>query len=273
MGKSKRPPNTPPGKKGDHRASTESADRLFELRNPPQETEDEQDSVVKGSAGRKSTNEEHSCETNADPSNSKPKRTPSKFPTRPIVVVLVAIVLIGIQQIPAVQVPTWHGCACAADAEGINHPILLPLLSARARHHTARFMPVHVHTHHSGAEVASWVTRTLHDAPCVQVTTVSSPIPSVEAWRAFLQSAIDARGRRSCLIVVAPYDLLDTNVINSFKEIAESNTLRGDRVLPDATQGLLILAANGDRDWLLEHIQHRTVHVMPSVPLMVPPLA
>ncbi|CUG87733.1 Hypothetical protein, putative [Bodo saltans] len=163
------------------------------------------------------------------------------------------------------QRQSWHGCSCI---DGGSHQVFLPLLSTRARHGTARFTPTHLDTSHSSSEVLDWAKRVLSSSSCTDVVGLSSHrLESVEEWGSFLHNAIENSKGRTCHIIVVGFTQLHPHIIDSWKEIAESNTLRGHTVLPDGHQGLLMLVADGGREWLLNQVQHRTVHVMSTVKL------
>jgi predicted small metal-binding protein len=158
----------------------------------------------------------------------------------------------------------WHGCSCISSD---SHPIFLPLLSARARHGTARFSLIQLDTPHSSTDVLGWAERQLSLSHCAHVVTTADRIDTIEQWRAFIDHTIAGASGRTCHIIVAGFSTLSAQVINSWKEIAEMNALRGETVLPDGHQGLFVLVADGGRDWLLEQVAHRTVHMMTTVKL------
>jgi hypothetical protein len=158
----------------------------------------------------------------------------------------------------------WHGCSCISSG---SHPIFLPLLSARARHGTARFSLIQLDTPHSSTDVLGWAERQLSSSHCAHVVTTADRIDTIEQWRAFIDRTIAGASGRTCHIIVAGFSTLSAQVINSWKEIAEMNALRGETVLPDGHQGLFVLVADGGRDWLLEQVEHRTVHMMTTVKL------
>lgn len=153
-----------------------------------------------------------------------------------IVVAVVAVVGLGAStqlhhntEVNAEQRAAWHGCSCIGDARSTatsGQSLFLPLLSSRSRHGTARFIPVHLETPFSSNDVAGWLTSAHHHhgGSCAHVASITegTTIETVDAWTSFLRRTVDAGGH-TCHVVVVGYSQVSAHVINSWKELTESN--------------------------------------------------
>lgn len=150
-------------------------------------------------------------------------------------------------------------CSCLRNVSTTRrHPLMARMLvSSRA------VGLVHVHTQRPAREVAQWVSEL---GGCVRVALANESVESIDAFYQYVrdQQQRDAQGAR-CLVVVVPYELAAVQVMNALKEATEANSLRGQVLIESKWQAHVLLVASTSREQLLQHLEHRTVHVMSSV--------
>lgn len=154
--------------------------------------------------------------------------------------------------------PSISPCA-AEEYAATQNPIAAALLSRRDR-----ISGVHV----INPDALAVSLAFLKPSKChTQIVEAHKPFSDLLAFRSALTGAFTSAKRgATCIVWVVDLHHVE-HVGGALKELLESNSLRGEPVVPGGKRGLLILKSTLSREELKDRLPHRVVHMFRSVEL------